>query len=136
MASVPPVTARSVETRLSTAAQATVPTEPVATATVRMVHVRTVCVPADNARHVQTDNVQDVPTAAVAAARVQEETARMASADSIRIRMLVTIPAGITEFRETGRLARRGRILPIRFVSRNTRMKMTTGRSVPPCEIL
>ena len=131
MASVPPVTARSVETRLSTAAQATVPTEPVATATVRMVHVRTVCVPADNARHVQTDNVQDV-----AAARVQEETARMASADSIRIRMLVTIQAGITEFRETGRLARRGRILPIRFVSRNTRMKMTTGRSVPPCEIL
>ena len=120
MASVAPVTARIVETRLSTVRRATVPTERVAIAVVRMEPVRVVCAQPGNARHVQTDNVQDVPTAGVAAARVQEETARMASADSIRIRMLVTIQAGITEFRETGRLARHGRILPIRFVSQNT----------------
>ena len=68
-------------------------TERVATAIVRMVPVREVCVPADNVRPAQTDNVQDVLTASVAAVRVPMETARMASADSIRIPMLATIPA-------------------------------------------
>ncbi len=70
MASVPPVIARTVEMR-----RATVRPEPVATAIVRMVPVRMVCVPADNVRRVPTDNVLDVPTGSAAEVRVQVETA-------------------------------------------------------------
>ncbi len=122
----------------------TVQTEPAATAIVLMVLVRVVCVPADNVRLVLTDNVQVVPTdnvqvvrmASVPTGRAFVETAQADVARSIKTRMFATIPARITEHRETGRLAQRGQILLIRFVGRNTRMTMTTGLSVPPCEIL
>lgn len=135
MASIPPAAVRTVDAVRATIRRAIVLTEAAATAVVRMVPVRVVCVPAVNVRHVLTVSVADAQTASGATDRTQTETAQADSARSIRIRMLATTPVEAMLHRETGRLAQRDRILQIRFAEWNL-TKTITGLSVLPCEIL